>query len=202
MYDLYLLRHGNSKADDEKKCEGRYDSPLTELGKKQALNTAEYFKKHNIKFETILSSPLVRAKETAEIINKSQCTNLIIEDLLMEQDNGVLAGMFIDDVKNKFQYPDWYSPFRYFPNESGENSVELHARAGFVLANIMKLNSGKLLVVAHGGILNALIRNMLCISYPVDKSGHSFMFGDNGLLHIKYDETCHKWTICSFINSL
>ncbi len=198
MYDLFLLRHGRSLADDEKKCEGRYDSPLTEVGKKQAERTAEYFENQGVRFDRILTSPLLRAKETAEIIGKSQSAEIVVEPLLIEKDNGILAGMFLEDASAKYPLPKWVSPFMYPPEKSGENSVELHARAGLALSKIIDAGAGKYLIVSHGGLLSALVRSMFGISYPVDKSGVGFEFRDNGLMHVKYDERFHRWTLCSF----
>ncbi len=198
MYDLFLLRHGRSFADDENKCEGRYDSPLTELGKKQAGKTAEYFLKNKIKFDKIICSPLIRAKETAEIINKPQNAKLIIESLLIEKDNGILAGKLKTEVSEKYPLPEWISPFMHAPEKTGENLVELHARAGLAFSKIISLGAGCHLIVSHGGLLNALARNMLGINYPIDKSSVSFVFKDNGLLHLKYDEKSHSCMIHSF----
>ena len=41
MYKLVFLRHGRSQADDEERYEGRYDSPLTDIGIEQARSTAK-----------------------------------------------------------------------------------------------------------------------------------------------------------------
>ena len=198
MYDLFLLRHGRSLADDENKFEGRYDSPLTDIGKEQAKKTSEYFVRNKIKFDKILTSPLIRAKETADIINQSQQLPLMIEPLLMEKDNGILAGETKENASTRFPLPDFLSPFRYAPQKTGENAVELHSRGGLALSKIIGLGPGCYLVVSHGGFLNSLVRNILGIGYPIDKSGHSFSFKDNGLLHLKYDESRHSWRVCSF----
>ncbi len=198
MYDIYLLRHGRSLTDDENRCEGRYDSPLTLKGKEQAKKTAEYFIKNDINFDKIISSPLIRAKETAEIINNLQCTNLELEPLLMEKDNGLLAGELIDEMKEKYPLPNFVSPFMFPPSNTGENLVLLHARAGMALSRILEEDEGKYLIVSHGNFLNALIRNILSIPMPVDKSGQYFLFEDNSILHLKYDKSCHKWFFCSF----
>ncbi len=198
MYDLFLLRHGRSLADDENKFEGRYDSPLTDIGKEQARKTSEYFTRNKIKFDKILTSPLIRAKETAYIINQSQQLPLIVEPMLMEKDNGILAGETKENASTRFPLPEFLSPFQYAPQKTGENTVELHARGGLVLSKIIDLDPGCYLLVSHGGLLNSLVRNILGIGFPVDKSGHTFYFKDNGLLHLHYDESRHSWGICSF----
>lgn len=202
MYNIYLLRHGRSRADDEDKFEGRYDSPLTDIGKEQARKTALYFKKNNVEFDKVLTSPLSRAKETAQIISSSNPAPIVEEPLLLEKDNGILAGLSKKEGDLKYPLPDFISPFRYQPENSGENLIELHSRAGLALSKIMNNNPGCFLIVSHGGLLNALVRNILGMSHPVDKSGHTFYFLDNGLLHLRYFKESHSWGICSFNHNL
>lgn len=195
MYYITLMRHGRSLADDEKKHEGRYDSPLTEIGEQQARNTAQRFISEGVIFNKIIASPLKRAHRTAEIINTFLNTILIDEPLLMEHDNGILAGMKYEEVNKKYPLPDFLSPFRYYPEKTGENPVLLHSRAGQALNAIINHGPGCYLIVTHGGILNSILRNMLGINYPVNESGVVFSFNDNGFINILYDEKIHKTTI-------
>ncbi len=90
--ELLIIRHGESEADLLGVHEGRADFPLTMLGEKQAKRMATYIEQHyppNI----ILSSPLIRAKRTANILQESIGCELIVEKDLMEFNNGVLAGL-------------------------------------------------------------------------------------------------------------
>ena len=68
MFELYLIRHGlaGKRLDDEAKDQLR---PLTKKGKEKMKNIAKGLNKLNITFDVILTSPLVRAEETAEIIS-------------------------------------------------------------------------------------------------------------------------------------
>jgi 2,3-bisphosphoglycerate-dependent phosphoglycerate mutase len=68
---ITLLRHGRSRADDEEVHEGMYDSPLTEVGRSQALARAQEYLSRKFSFDKIISSPLQRAQETAIIIARS-----------------------------------------------------------------------------------------------------------------------------------
>ena len=66
---IYLVRHGQTDWNIEKKhTQGHTDIPLNENGKKQAEQLAQSIS--NLKIDKIISSDLLRAKETAEIINK------------------------------------------------------------------------------------------------------------------------------------
>ena len=63
---IYIMRHGETDWNRENKIQGRVDIPLNENGRELARITAEKLKK--IPFAAAITSPLIRAKETAEII--------------------------------------------------------------------------------------------------------------------------------------
>jgi hypothetical protein len=56
------------------------------------------------------------------------------------------------------------------------------------------------LVVAHGNILNAIMRCVFSIPMPTDGNGSFFKFGDVGYADICYDEQPNRWTLISFYN--
>ena len=75
---ICFLRHGRSLADDERKSEGRYDSPLTEIGRRQAENLAGKWAEEGKKFDMIVASTLIRAHETASIIRRGEGSYLVV----------------------------------------------------------------------------------------------------------------------------
>lgn len=193
MYDLYLMRHGRSLADDEEKCEGRYDSPLTDIGIEQAEKTAAKFQAEGIQFDCIISSTLQRAYKTAEIINSVLKTTLIADDLWMEKDNGILAGSLKKEVGEKYPLPHFHSPYLYPPENKGENWSLLVSRAILALNKVLDKKPGRYLVVAHGGILNAALQYILGTPLPFGKSGVFFSFGDNGIARLFYYKENNRW---------
>jgi len=193
MYSIVFLRHGRSLADDEAKCEGRYDSQLTQIGENQARETKAKFSKLGFKFTKIITSPLLRAFRTAEIINEEYEVMIEKEPLLMEIDNGIIAGLPKKELDSLYPLPSFISPYRYFPNNSGENVILVHSRAGAALNSIISRGPGNYLIVSHGGILNAIVRNILGIHYMVNGSGVVFKFEDNGFIQFYYDETKDLW---------
>jgi len=195
MYNLVLLRHGRSEADDLLLHEGRYDSPLTQEGKDQANRTAKRIKEYEYSFDKIICSPLMRAKETALIIGEILGVPIEENNLLIECDNGILAGMKREEAFKKYPIPEYINPFRYFPENTGENEVLLHARGGVALNSIIENGPGNYLIIAHGGILNAIIRNMLKISYMTNNSGVVFKLKDNGFIDISYNENNDMWIV-------
>ena len=68
MKKLYLLRHGQTEFNVKKLVQGRCDSPLTDLGRKQAGMAAAWLKSHDVVPDKVVSSPLGRAMDTAQLV--------------------------------------------------------------------------------------------------------------------------------------
>ena len=88
---IYITRHGQTNWNVLKKVMGRCDEPLNDKGKEQANTTKN--KLDDKKIDLIICSPLLRAKETAEIINKSKKLPIIYEKNLIQRDFGELEGL-------------------------------------------------------------------------------------------------------------
>jgi 2,3-bisphosphoglycerate-dependent phosphoglycerate mutase len=190
---LTLLRHGRSKADDENVHEGRYDSPLTEVGKSQAHLLAARWRREEVWFDKIVSSPLRRAAETATIIGAALRMKPEMHDDLMERDNGTVAGMSLEEVDRLYPESEPVSPYAPWFG-SGESEAEFHRRAGSVLEWLVRLELQSVLVVAHGGILNAVLRNAVGAPLPTS-GGPYFRFGDTAFAQIEFDAQRHQWSV-------
>ena len=88
MSKLYFVRHGETYWNVENKICGATDIALTERGHQQAVETGKMLVERNIQFEEILSSPLVRASETARHISEITGIPMRIEPRLIEQNFG------------------------------------------------------------------------------------------------------------------
>jgi len=103
---LFLVRHGQSLANKKQKHQGKEDewrdTPLSNSGKTQAKKVAERLK--NEEFDLIYSSPLKRAKQTAEIINKFHNKKIIFDDRIKEMhDETENKEEFISRVQNFYK---------------------------------------------------------------------------------------------------
>jgi 2,3-bisphosphoglycerate-dependent phosphoglycerate mutase len=190
---LTLLRHGRSRADDENVHEGRYDSPLTDVGRSQARLLAARWRVEKASFDKIVASPLCRAGETANIIGAALGLKPQFNNDLMERDNGTVAGMPLEQVERQYPEPVPVSPYAPWFG-SGESEAEFHRRAGSVLEWLVRLDYQSILVVAHGGILNAVLRNAAGVPLP-SSGGAFFMFGDTGFAQLCYDARRHNWSV-------
>ena len=97
MGSVIFLRHGQAKNNIERILTGRTPNiPLTEKGIEQAKKTAKFLEQMNI--AAIYSSPIERAKHTAEIVAQHNSLDVTIDDRLIELDMGEFTGVPYDDI--------------------------------------------------------------------------------------------------------
>lgn len=94
---IFVTRHGQTKWNALRKLQGRQDVELNEIGKKQALIVGEKIKNEEI--DIIITSPLKRAKETAEIINKKLNVEIVEDNRLIERCYGDFEGITKEELK-------------------------------------------------------------------------------------------------------
>jgi len=144
---LYIVRHGQTEWNVEKKIQGRFDTPLNETGKMQARETKNKLSNTNI--DVIICSPLLRAKQTAEIINENRNIPVIYDDRIIERSFGEIEGIPIQDV-------DFYSFWDYYKNVQYKNAETMHDlfnRIYSFLEDIkIKYKNTDVLLVTHGGV--------------------------------------------------
>jgi len=143
---LYITRHGETLRNAEQRILGRTDDPLSEKGRQQAKELAGKMK--NIDVDVIFSSPLSRAKETAETIANMKDMPIMIDQRLIETDFG--------DFEGGPRYSEEYQAakrdhFKRYPN--GESYFDIAYRVYDFLFMLKREYADKrVLVVAHGGI--------------------------------------------------
>ncbi len=144
---IYIVRHGQTDWNVQKKIMGRCDEPLNEKGKQQAEETKDSLKEINL--DLIICSPLKRAKQTAEIINRDKNISIMYDDRIIERDFGEFEGKETKDF-------DFHGYWNYYKNdiyEQAENIQEFFKRIYAFLDEITnKYNDKNVLIVAHGGV--------------------------------------------------
>ena len=179
---LVLLRHGRSRADDERVHEGRYDSPLTDVGRDQANRLARHWRETDTRFDRVVCSSLMRARETAEIVAAAIGVDVEVSDLWMEHDNGPLAGLTAEEANERFPPPAFRSRWAPLTSSGGESVEGIHRRASEAIEVLLQGAGERLLVVAHGGVLNAALRVLLGASLR-----SHYVFTDNGIAELVVD---------------
>lgn len=192
-----LLRHGRSRADDEEVHEGRYDSPLTDVGRAQVQARAQEFLAREAHFDRIVASTLQRAYETAAIIGEALNVPVETDPDWMEMDNGPLAGMRRDEAEARYPRPAFRNPYEAFCG-TGESDWDIYCRGARAVEKIIRRGAGNYLVVAHGGILNAALRTIVGAQPFVNQQGIAFGFGDTGYARLVYRPAEHLWILLEF----
>lgn len=158
---IYLIRHGQTTGDIENRYGGSYDDHLSGEGETQAQNLAEKLASSGI--QIILCSPLIRAQETAKIINtKLNCEIKTIDDLRERNQNGVLSGMTRDEAKSK--YPELTEQVKDYKNqiegaESYSDFVERIKKAFTEAGDTAGYST--IGIVTHGGPIRVIFREIL-----------------------------------------
>ena len=147
---ITLMRHGRSLADDEMVHEGRYDAPLTDVGRSQVRSRAEEWKRSAVTFDLIVASTLVRAAESAQIVGEVLDIPIEYDPGWMERDNGPLAGLPFDVARERYPKPDFANPFEPYvaATGEGESGWDLLTRAAGALQRVVRRGPGS---VPRGG---------------------------------------------------
>ncbi|MPY66658.1 histidine phosphatase family protein [Deinococcus sp. SDU3-2] len=184
-FRLSLLRHGRSRADDENVHEGRYDSPLTAVGHAQARALAAYWQAHPPGFDRVYTSTLSRALETATLGAGAPESPVTPTPLLMEWDNGPLAGLPREEAQERYPVPAFRHDLSSLTHDGGESQAAIRARALLALELIWQGGGEHALVVSHGGFLNSMLRELT--------GAHRawFRFGDTAFVTVELSRTSH-----------
>lgn len=146
---LYLMRHGQTLFNLKKKIQGWSDSPLTELGMKQAEIAGKYFRENNISFDATYSSTQERASDTLEIVTEHKMKYERVKGL-KEWNFGIFESES-EELNPKHKpgersYGDAFKPY------GGEGVKEVEQRMNKALTEIMeKEGNNTVLAVSHGG---------------------------------------------------
>ena len=121
MGQIIFLRHGQAKNNTDRILAGRTEGvPLTDVGEQQAQHTAELLEHMNV--SAIYSSPIQRAKHTAEIVGKHNSLDVSIDERLIELDMGKFTGMAYDEIFN--DHGNVFMKFYQGDLEIAHNGVE------------------------------------------------------------------------------
>lgn len=152
MITICLVRHGETEWNTLGRIQGREDTRLNEKGLKQATECAEILRQYYP--EAIFSSPLKRAVKTARIIaDELGLPSVKVIDQMTERDFGEISGMTYEERK---QFVDRIGGSEYI--KGLESFDDLCARAmGELEALAADYEERTIAVVAHGGIINAIL---------------------------------------------
>lgn len=152
MVNLYLIRHGRQNST---LC--NLDVELSEEGRLQAMLLRDRLQHYNI--DALYSSNLIRAKQTAEIINEALHLPHEVREELREISFGLLTGM--SDEYNNENFREFKEEQKKLlediPYPGGENGTSVYERAMPVIQEIAQSGKRNIVVVTHGGTIRVLL---------------------------------------------
>lgn len=154
---LILIRHGETLWNETHRFQGFSDIELTSRGWSQAHSLAESLKEETI--AAIYSSPLIRARQTAECITLSHDCPVFIEEGLKELNQGRLEGLTAEDLRR--DYPDflkqWFQEPGLLKLPQGESLADLQRRAWAVIERIVERHPDDVVVAVAHSFVNLTI---------------------------------------------
>lgn len=162
---LYIIRHGETDWNKERRLQGQVDIPLNEFGRKLALKTADALRE--IKFDAAFTSPLKRAKETAEIMIGKRNVPLYEEPLIIEMGFGTYEGLRCKGEDNEINDPKFHyffdAPHKYQAPSGGESFETVTERVGRFLESLYQNErylESNILIATHGAALCGMLLTM------------------------------------------
>lgn len=144
---IYLIRHGESEANERDVFLGHYDLPLTQNGRNQAAMTAAYLAEYAPVPDAIYTSDLKRAYETAQYTAERLHKTVITEKELREIDAGDWDNRSFDDLSKHFaeSYHTWITDIGHARCDGGESVEELRERVVSYIIQIAQIHDGGVL---------------------------------------------------------
>ena len=171
---ILLARHGETDWNRDGRFQGQADPPLNEHGREQARKLAERLSAQ--RFAALYTSPLRRARETAEIV--AGRLGLAVEpvDDLQEIHVGSWSGLTRDEVQGRF--PAAYARWLTFAAgwDDGETYDELTRRVVAAVLGVARRHPGeRILIVTHGGPIRALLAAAEGLTYAEARRSSSVL---------------------------
>lgn len=162
---IYMIRHGETDLNKQKRLQGQTDIPLNEYGRHLAKITGQALTE--VCFDYVFSSPLCRALETAQmIVGNSQC-DFMIDKRIQEISFGEYEGLCYGAENFNIPDPDFLNFFRapdlYVTPPKGENFKDVITRTGEFLRELtgnLVYEDKTILISTHGCALKALLANI------------------------------------------
>jgi broad specificity phosphatase PhoE len=181
MRKLYFVRHGESDANVQRVISNRESAfHLTPRGQTQASMLAENLR--DIPVTAIYSSPVLRARETADVLSKSFHLHYQVTEALREYDCGILEEKF-DEESWKLHSEiaeDWILNHNYLREpEGGESFLDIQNRFLPFIESLKDGNNEHILLIGHGGLFHLMLPLILT---NID---HQFVT-THGLGHTEY----------------
>jgi probable phosphoglycerate mutase len=161
MTELIFVRHGETDWNRQQRFQGQIDVPLNAIGREQAERLAGVLAVED--FDALISSDLMRARETATPVQRSRRGAVHTLPGLREQSFGVLEGLDVPTIqaRHPLLWTQWLRHDARYALPGGESTQQFHARVIEAVRELAQAHAGRRLVlVTHGGVLDMLWRTV------------------------------------------
>eukprot|EP00850_Spirogloea_muscicola_P002058 SM000008S22147 [mRNA] locus=s8:84100:85827:- [translate_table: standard] len=156
--ELVVVRHGETTWNRDGRLQGHAESPLSEQGRQQASALAARLSAGDLPAAVVYSSDLQRAHDTALAIGSACCLEVQTDAALRERNLGCLQGLTHAEAHG--QWPHEWRAFTSMDQPirgNGESRLQFYSRVKGAVEAIASHNQGKrIIIVSHGGVLNAI----------------------------------------------
>lgn len=159
--NIYVIRHGETDWNKNKRFQGATDIKLNDTGKEQAIKLRPVLQQ--LQIETVYSSPLLRAFETAELATIDLKISIQKDDRLREISLGIADGLTQDEIVQKygedslFKWRSYEERLLDFHFERGESKRQMMIRARQVFLDIAQnSNRSSIAIFSHGVLMRAM----------------------------------------------
>ena len=161
LEELIFVRHGETTGESSIRLVGSTDVELNDFGRTQMACVGAALSP--VAFDTIVASPLVRSRESAEIIADSSDLEIVTHEAFREVDFGDWEGMTLEEIAK--EDPDNYARFLEhdvdFRFPAGESRAEFRHRVEVATVSLLDEHEGRLLAVLHKGVMKVLLGVLL-----------------------------------------
>jgi len=191
---LYIIRHGETDWNKQKRIQGQSNIPLNDYGRELAHLTGAGMAKDGIRFDLVFTSPLDRAKETAQIIashtNANNPCPIVDDPRIQEISFGIYEGINKNDIKEELaqELDKFFTATETYTPNGGETLTALYERVeSFVKEIISRKDLDMALISTHGGSLHAIL-NCLEGKKPIKHFWRRDFYPNCGVTIVDIDE--------------
>ena len=155
--NIYLLRHGQTSWNRYQRLQGLRDVPLNPVGIQQSRRLAQWHRTTRVR--RIVSSPLLRAWYTAQLLAEGSGPPPVTDSRLREIDHGPWTGLRLAAIED--QFPEEFGTWSFFPEKlrlsNSESLALVYRRCTQALLDLIRNDSDEDVLVVSHGVVNALL---------------------------------------------